>query len=234
MALKRLNGRRGLQTAWGLALLMAMAGGCTAGGGGKGDAKVGSGIPLTQDRSAVVTGKEVKGVRLETSGRVEIRRGPTASVAVKVDDNLEELIVTEVKGDDLVISARGEFTSREGLEVVVTLPDLDDVELAGSGEIVLKDVDVASLELEVSGSGMVTAGGTAESLKAVVSGSGRIAAGRMKAKAVTAEVSGSGEIEVDAAERLEATVSGSGLIRYSGGAKDVKTSVTGSGTIVPK
>ncbi len=198
------------------------------------EGKVGSGIPKIVDRSGVLAGKEVRGVKLETSARVEIRQGPTASLVVKSDDNLEELISTEVQGDRLVIAAKGSYTSREGVVVQITLSNLDAVELAGSGEIELKDINVDSLKLELTGSGMIKARGSAKVLTVSLTGSGYVKAEPLVADKVTAEVSGSGDVEVRSKVSLDATISGSGRLAYYGSPADVKKSVTGSGSIVAK
>lgn len=198
------------------------------------EGKVGTGIPKVMDRSAILAGKEVHGIKLTTSAHVEIRQGATASVVVKCDDNLEELISTKVVDDDLIISATGSYTTREGVAVLITLPRPDEVELAGSGDIEIKDVTLDSLELELTGSGTIKARGDVKELKVTLAGSGDVKTDQLVARKVTAEITGSGDILVQATQSLNATISGSGRLMYTGSPVDLKKSVTGSGSIEAK
>ena len=64
-----------------------------------------------------------------------------------------------------------------------------------------------------------------------ISGSGDVKAANLKTQKAICNVSGSGNISCNVKETLEAYVSGSGDIRYSGSPASVKTRVTGSGDI---
>jgi len=83
----------------------------------------------------------------------------------------------------------------------------------------------------VSGSGLLSAAGTATRLDVTLSGDGQAQLSQLTATAVHAVVSGSGLIQVTATTSLDASVPGTGEIIYSGNPSQVTTSVTGTGTV---
>jgi hypothetical protein len=94
-------------------------------------------------------------------------------------------------------------------------------------------VAVDELVARLPGSGVLIVHGTAKRVDAALAGSGRLLLGELVARDVKAVVSGSGELEAHATRRLDATVSGSGVIGYRGNPSSVSQRVTGSGAIAP-
>lgn len=173
--------------------------------------------------------------RLELSGsnNVVIGLGTKQSVVVRGDDNLLDRVTTRVRSGTLVVgNSPGGFTTRSPMSVHVTVPALDAVTLAGSGNIVVDDVRAKSLEISLPGSGTLTGSGSAGRLDVTVGGTGTAQFTRLVASDVRAVVSGSGSIFVTATSSLAATVSGTGSILYSGNPRHVAQNVTGTGTIV--
>ena len=188
----------------------------------------GSGVPTTEAR--VVPAFE--SVELAGSNNVVIRVGEKQSVVVSADDNLLDRVTTEVHSGKLVIgNTPGSFTTKSPMSVDVTVPTLDAVTLAGSGNIVVDGIEAERLEVTLPGTGTLTGSGTATRLDVTVGGSGTVQFTRLVANDVRAVVSGSGSIFITATETLAASVSGSGTILYAGNPQDVTKSVTGSGAI---
>lgn len=188
----------------------------------------GSGVPVMQTREvAAFTSVELAG-----SNNVVVHVGAPQSVVVRADDNLVDRVTTEVQSGTLVIaSTPGSFSTTIPMSVEVTVPTLDALTLAGSGNIVVEDIDAESLQVSLPGSGTLTGNGTATRVGVTVSGSGVVQFTRLAAEDVEAAVSGSGSIFVTATRSLDASVSGSGAIVYAGNPQDVTRSVTGSGAI---
>ena len=104
------------------------------------------------------------------------------------------------------------------------------LKLRGSGEIMGK-VDVKKLDSHVSGSGNIKLSGTAEHSAVRVSGSGNFSAPELLTAISAAKVSGSGRAKINASDRVNAAVSGSGGVSYTGAAKNINSSKSGSGQI---
>jgi hypothetical protein len=100
----------------------------------------------------------------------------------------------------------------------------------GSGSIKGK-VAVKFLEGRVSGSGQIDVSGSADKAAVKVSGSGHFTGKQLVTGVSSAWVSGSGQAEVYANDKVDATVHGSGVISYTGEPKSVSRHTSGSGEI---
>ncbi|RZK45429.1 MAG: DUF2807 domain-containing protein, partial [Pedobacter sp.] len=102
--------------------------------------------------------------------------------------------------------------------------------LTGSGEIVGSfNADV--IKLELGGSGHYRLSGNAEQAEYYVAGSGGIYAYGVDSRDAKVSVAGSGNCELSVSRKLNASVTGSGKIRYKGNPTDLEQNVTGSGRI---
>jgi hypothetical protein len=171
-------------------------------------------------------------VELVGGNNVVIHVGEKRSVVVRADDNLLGRVTTKVASGKLVIgNTPGSLRTKSPMSVVVTVPTLSAVTLAGGGNIVVVGSKAERLTVTLSGGGNVTGRGIARLLDVTLSGSGTAWFTQLPAHSVHAVLSGSGTIYVTATRRLDAAVSGSGTIIYSGNPQNVTKSVTGSGTI---
>ena len=212
----------------------------------------GNGKVVTIERS---TG-DYDGVAVSGWFDVNLVNGNEGNVTIKGEENLLEYLITEVRNDKLVIKPKkGYYLSPSswksgGIEVTVPVKEIREVSLSGSGDIVGKtalnadiftasmsgsgditlDIDANDLDVSLSGSGDINLEGSANDLDISISGSGDVKAYELKAKNVTANVSGSADIKVTATESLNAKVSGSGDIYYKGNPK-VQSKTSGSGDI---
>ncbi len=190
--------------------------------------------------------------RIESSGcfDIEVTVGGEQKITVSFDDNLIELIETEVKANTLHIRARKSFSSRRGCRIEITVPELVEVFASGSGDISVTNLETErfefglsgsgdffvqgkthEMEISLSGSGDVTAEGQTQGLEINLSGSGNISARDLKAEEVYVKISGSGDVKVFAEESFDGTISGSGRIAYYGDPEHTSSRVSGSGRI---
>jgi len=187
----------------------------------------GSGNVVTETRQLPpFTGVSVRG-----STDVEITVGPAQSVTIEADDNIMPRIETRVSSGTLIIDSKGWFTSTRNVRVTLTMPSLDEVSLAGSGDVQAKGIDAATFEASIAGSGDITAAGSAEGLSASVAGSGDMHLYDLLCKHADVSVAGSGDVQVHVSESLSASIAGSGDVSYKGRPPEVKRSIVGSGEI---
>jgi len=214
--------------------------------GGWGSGVSGSGKKATQQRTA----GEFKAVRLEGSLDVKVRVGAPTSVAVIIDENLQELVETRLDGDTLVVRTTGSMSYQGEGRVELSTPSLrafaiegsgdghvdggqGDLELSvsGSGDLSWRG-SAGKLEVEIEGSGDVTLAGTADLADVEVAGSGDVHARELTARSADVEVAGSGDVEITlAGGALRAEVAGSGGVHWYGTAQVERASVAGSGEI---
>lgn len=197
-------------------------------GPGTADTRIGSGVTASDARSLPA----FTGVELAGSNTLVVRVGGEQAVVVRGDDNLIDLVTTEVAAGRLVVAETGSFQTNVPMTVDVTVPSLTALELSGSGLVVVDGLMAERATIRVPGSGLVRGGGTVDQLVVDVSGSGAAQLEGLEARDVTASLSGSGVIRVTATGRLDARVSGTGTVLYGGSPETVTREVTGTGAIV--
>jgi putative autotransporter adhesin-like protein len=188
----------------------------------------GSGVAATQSRDL----PPFASVDLAGTNNVVAHVGGTQSVVVHADDNLIELVTTDVRSGELVIADSGSFTARTPMRVDVSVPTLDAVALSGDGIMTVDAVSARQFTVQLPGSGVLRASGTVHRLDATLGGSGDVQLEGLTARDATVAVTGSGRLQVHATATLDASVSGSGAIFYAGEPRHVTTSVTGTGAII--
>jgi hypothetical protein len=192
---------------------------------------VGSGKVASETRSL----GSFSSVVLEGSANVSVSFGTSQLVTVEADDNILPLIETTVKNGQLVISTRSNtnLSIHDSVKVNITMESLNGITLSGSGNITVSGMNGDSLAVNLPGSGNITVTGTSTSVQISLLGSGNIYCNELQAKSATVKLNGSGNIEVFASQNLDASLLGSGTIRYSGNPSQVSKSITGSGSITP-
>lgn len=170
-------------------------------------------------------------VDLAGSNNVTIHVGGKQSVVVRADSNLLHRVTTQVHAGTLVIGTTGSITSKSPMSVQIGMPSLTALTLSGSGIISAGNIKAQRLSVTLPGSGVVHASGTLTRLDVSLGGSGDAQLQQLVARDVHAVLTGSGRIAVHATNTLQASVSGSGAIMYSGNPGHVTRSITGSGAI---
>jgi hypothetical protein len=188
----------------------------------------GSGVAATVTRHVPA----FDAVDLAGSNNVTVHVGGRRTVVVRADDNLIQLVTTEVRAGKLLIADHGSFTTKTPMSIEVTVPTLAAASLSGSGGVAVDGVEAARFTASLSGSGVLTVTGTARRLEASLGGSGDLRLQGLESRDARATVSGSGRLQVQATRTLHALVPGTGAIFYSGNPKRVIRSVTGTGTIL--
>ena len=189
---------------------------------------------------------------------VYVTQGNTESVKVEAPSDIIGRIITEVDGGVLKIYNKHDnwnwgnfFGHHKKVVIYVTAKSLNSVSLSGSGDVYFKDgitsnslklslsgsgdmsgkVNVKTLESSISGSGDMRLSGRADNSTASVVGSGDFAARNLVTVNSAVRITGSGDATINASEKVDAAVHGSGDIHYTGAAKNVSSSKTGSGDI---
>ncbi|WP_448702280.1 head GIN domain-containing protein [Mucilaginibacter sp. AW1-3] len=194
-------------------------------------------------------------VNLSASFDVYITQGPAESVKVEAPAEDLEHIVTEVRGGVLNIYEKSHSSGMPLIGkkrvIYVVAKDLNSITVNGSGDVFFKSgINTKAMKIKVSGSGDITGNLTVKTLDAAISGSGDVKlAGHADGSTVlvsgsgdfsgrdlvtnntTVKVMGSGNATVNANVKIDAAVSGSGDIRYTGATKQVAISKAGSGDV---
>jgi hypothetical protein len=209
----------------------------------------------------IMTGQIVKegrnlpafqGIHLSTSADVYLSQGNPQSVQIEADKASLEYIETEVKGNSLIVKTRdGQWRSLGKVKVFITVQDISQIDLSGSGNVVSQtpirssdmkielsgsgNVKIATIEapkiaVTITGSGNVTLAGTNDQaqLDATITGSGSIKADELSVGSAGITITGSGSARVHVLKELETNITGSGSVQYKGNPL-INAHSTGSG-----
>ncbi|MDP3970100.1 MAG: head GIN domain-containing protein [bacterium] len=211
---------------------------------------VGETVTETRDVS------DFSNIQLNGFGNLIIEQGSQEALEIETGNNLMKYIKTEVKGDTLVIEYKKAWLvglmmlkNHDETNFNLSVKDLDNISLSGSGDIVTEDFETTDLSIDISGSGDVDMNIQAKQLDSNVSGSGEFdltgevvnqsitisGSGKYRAfdlasQVAEVEISGSGEIELDVDDALDVSISGTGDVKYTGN-PSITQSITGSGDI---
>lgn len=209
---------------------------------------------LSNDERSV---KNFNGVVAGGPIQVVITIGNSESLRFEGDDEAIATLVSEVKGNVLIIRPQNSWKSwakkYENKKIIayVTAKQISSLSMSGNGSIsVSGEVNAAELALTLSGSGSIKANVDADKITGVLSGSGSInlsgaakdasvtlsGSGNFGGKALTitnisTRISGSGNVNINCDGNIKAVISGSGHVYYSGDPEINETVLLGSGRV---
>jgi len=192
-------------------------------------------------------------IELQTSGDIYFKQGNTHDLRIETDDNLIDLVKTEVKNNVLHIYTEENICPEkmrfdiilqnlEGIEIsgsgnIKCVSDLSinnlSIEILGSGDIRIPSIIANGIDIQVSGSGDIFMEGKASELRTEINGSGDVKCLGLKVKSAIVEINGSGDFAIEAEEKLDIEIAGSGNIVYKGN-PIIKQEILGSGDIIKK
>lgn len=183
---------------------------------------------------------------------VTLEPGSDLTVTVQTDENLQELVTIEVRGEVLNISnERNTVLRPTEMKVHIVYPALErirvggackinsdqvlesedmELEISGAASIDLA-VDVKSLFTKVSGAGDITLEGQATTHRLILSGASNLDAENLVTRETDVKLSGAGSAHVNATGTLKANLSGIGSIRYWGDPSETIFDKSGLGSI---
>lgn len=112
--------------------------------------------------------------------------------------------------------------NHKGIDITITMPSLNALEITGIGNGEVNGIDSDSFEIEVAGIGAMELNGRCGKLDADYAGMGELDARGLKCENVNIDMSGMGSASVYASESVDADMSGMGSIDVYGDPKDVK------------
>ena len=195
-------------------------------GGHSGPTIKGSGHVKTEARKV---GNFTK-IRSEGSVDVVATIGAKSDLKVTADDNLIKLVKTRVDGDTLVVTCEGNYSTKNRIDVVFSVPTLKAASIRGSSDIAINGLKGGDFDASIAGSGDLSATGSVGALSAAIDGSGDIDFAKVNARSGNVSISGSGDIKVRTDGNLSVSINGSGDVTYFGNARVTK-SINGSGDI---
>jgi hypothetical protein len=151
------------------------------------------------------------------SADVRLHVGQPQSVRVHAGRKVIGGVHTDVRDGTLVVSFNHHgWGPWEPVVVDVGLPKLSGVVATGSGDVDADGISAGAFDVRSDGSSDITLDGTAQTLTLDLNGSGDADLTGLTAHDGRVSVDGSGDADVRVERALDATVDGSGSLRYHG------------------
>ena len=206
------------------------------------------GVPLAELDYEGATPTEIS---LAGPDRVIVTSGETLTIDVEGPAGVTEDLRFDLDDDDLEIGREGKWRKGGTATIRVTMPTPKSVSMAGSGTIELDRlgtggeaevsiagsgtskiarIDASELEVNVAGSGALSAAGKANSLELSIAGSGNLDMAKVKVGSAEISIAGSGDAVFASDGDVEASIMGSGTVEVIGNAT-CSVSAMGSGKL---
>ncbi len=205
-------------------------------------------------KEASATRKVGDFTRLDISGsyKIILKQDSTLGISLTGDDNLLELVKTEVSGDELKISTGSKnICANRDMFIVIGVRNLEQIKASGAidinsnGKIVAKnfkfdlsgatkinmDLDAAAVTTEGSGVTEVTLRGQATSHRIDLSGGGKIHAFDFIVGNYDIETSGASDCDINVLHELSVNSSGASDIKYKGNPTTINNKKAGISSI---
>ncbi len=191
------------------------------------------------------------GIKVSSGIDVYLSQG-NFEVKVEADENLHEVILTELEGNTLVVKTeRVNIRNAKSKKVHVSLPELTALKISSAGDCVGQtsfscedlrlsissagdlslEVDADRIDLDISSSGDASLSGSADEFIVSLSSAGDLNAYDLIAGTVDVNVSSAGDARVHATEEISMSASSAGNIYYKGDAKVVHSQSSSAGNI---
>ncbi len=181
----------------------------------------------------------------------EAKPDEAAYLRVEADDNIIPLVDIKTKGRSLNIKAK-ESINPSRFVVYTNSPSLKYVESKGASNVTLKG-SIAGTELKVEmkgvgnfnaeniiyekaefklqGANEIAVAGQCHKAKIELSGTGDIKAANLPVDELECNLKGSGNMEVNAIEKMSIEIKGKGTIAYKGNPQITKQNIKGAGAV---
>ncbi len=226
-----------------LAMLFVLQSGCTfASKGIKGDGNV-----VKQERSI----SSFDGIDVGGAFNVFLTQGESEKLVVEADENLLDIIVTEVRGSTLKIKTTEDIRESSKLNIYITFKDLKSLDVSGACDLVgenkfkLGDLDLdcsgasememklsaGNINLDCSGASSAELFGSAQSVNLDLSGASKYYAMDFEVAIYDADASGASHGKIFVTEELSVEVSGTASLKYKGEPRIKEHDVSGAGSL---
>jgi hypothetical protein len=154
-----------------------------------------------------------------------------SALTITTDQNLLPLITTQVSGNSLKIDCEENLRPTKGITIIVSSDSLSVMRLNGAVGLTASNLSGHDLKLESNGASSISADGSVTNLEVNFSGASKLNAKSLRTQTARVSLNGASHAVVSVTETLNASISGAGLLTYSGNPKSVEKNISGAGSI---
>ena len=203
----------------------------------------GNGKVISKERVLqVFTSIDVSG-----AANIYLTQNDTQNLTIETDENLEPIIITEVKDGVLKIYNKENINNPTKLNIYISVKELNNLKVSGANDIIMKNkfkssffqincsgasdlklnLESTTLNIASSGAGDIELEGSATDVVFDISGASEISAYQFACKNAKINMSGAGSIKINASDNISGKVSGASALYYKGKPSINNLSVSG-------
>jgi hypothetical protein len=160
---------------------------------------------------------------------VVFTQGSKSDLEITGDDNIIPAVHTEVNNGVLLLGIKKSYSASMPIIVSMQSPSISAITVTGASDVTLRSINTDKLQINLTGTGDISASGKVKSLSINVQGTGDINSKNLDAESVHVQLSGSGDIVLTALNSLVAELVGSGDILYYGHPEKIDKKIVGTG-----
>ena len=192
-------------------------------------------------------------LEVSSAFKVVLTQGNVQKLLIDASDDDMGEIITEVKGNKLIIRLKTTYFNRQtgGSTVYLTFTTLTDIDVSGAVELkgtnvmyfndleiegsgassISLNISAKKLDCDLSGASSATLVGQADRFDIDLSGASQLNALDVTSKVCNIEVSGASLVKVNVTEKLRVEGSGASNVQYSGNPAIVESDLSGASTL---
>lgn len=193
-------------------------------------------------------------VKVSSGLDLYLSQGTENKVTLEADENLHDIIMTEVRDGELRIYSEKNIWNAKARKIYVTVKDLESIRATSGADVYTDEVlnvqniyvgatsgadvriklNAISVESSASSGSDIRISGTTEKHSTSASSGASIKAYELESENVSASVSSGADIDVFASVSLNASANSGGDIDYKGNPKNVNKNANSGGSISKK
>lgn len=172
----------------------------------------GSGVRVKQKRDV----SSFTSIATEGAFDIDVVCQKPQSIELEADDNIADLITTEVSNNVLHIRSNRSHSVSDPIKITISVPQLDGVSAKGAGKIDVAGIKNDKFEVDANGATNLKLAGETKLIQIDSNGAGKIDAHKLRATRGVVGAKGVARIAVRVAEQLDVTISGPSHVTYEG------------------
>ena len=155
-------------------------------------------------------------ISTEGAFTIEVTCQKEPRLEVEGDDNILNLVSTEVSNNVLKISNSGSYSTDDPVTIKISVPNLEALTVGGAGKIDIRGMKNEKFKIDADGAPTINVAGSTSLLDIHSNGAGRIYTNDLRAARAVVNSNGASQVELDVREQLDVTVNGPSSVTYKG------------------
>ncbi len=172
----------------------------------------GSGKRALQKRNV----EAFKSISTEGAFNIKVVCQKDLALEIEGDDNILELVGTEVSNDVLHLKNVRNYSVAEPVEIRISVPNIEGLSVSGAGKIDITGMKNEKFEIDAEGAPQIKVSGSTNVVDIDTSGAAKIDTHNLHAEKGVVDSKGVSNIEVDVRDQLDVTISGPSTVTYQG------------------